>query len=479
MMMTMFAVLCLRAPARHAPVMLQATPGECVGIDLGTTSSAIAVVLGDQPEIVPDVESGRGTIPSRVTFMPDGSARVGRGATLTDDSLVSTKRIIGRSLDDARSEPAARALFADSLTPLPDGRAGLKANGVLAAPEDVAAEILSALLQQAEDTCGARASRGVVCVPAHFTEAQRDATRSAAERAGLVKVRLLEEPVAAALAYGVGRGGDDELVMVFDLGGGTLDVSVLRVGGGTAEVLSSAGEPYLGGDDLDMAIADFLGSGPDGATLEDGEPADRHSPSLRRAARRLKEKLTVSKVAEVDWSSLGGGPSSLSLTRVSMEACCADLLSRMREPVIRACAQAQVALPGAVAGGAARASSSGSGGTGSAARALGRPASVKGQRLDCVLRVGAASRTPAVGKMLEALTGIKCPIETVKPEHAVALGAAVQAGILDGSIEQFDVFNPLEAALIRGVSQGSGRRSQRERTGEPSGSRRKKKRRSS
>ena len=481
------------------------------------------------------------------------------GSCAAADALCSSKRLIGRTYKEAKAIRAARKLFSTSLVALPDGSAGLDYRGRSYSPIDVAAEVLTTLLDQAEAACGVRAARAVVGVPAHFTEAQRAATLAAAERAGLDKVRLLEEPVAAALAYGVGGGGGEELVLVFDLGGGTLDVSLMRVGSGTAEVLSSAGEPWLGGDDVDIAVAAQLGRSESLCFTESGLPADEKSASLRDVARRLKERLTVAKSAEValpaelqlaqtlsegGMASRGVGayasaealgalgsevteqldvgegllsveafeamaatarvaeeeaagasatrgddaddeaPSatsspatgssadahadeSVTLTRAALESACTDVLQQMREPVLKACAQAQVPLPGAAGGKAARAAA------GNSAGKLARP-SMKGQRVDCVLRVGAASRMPAVGSTLEALIGVKCPVGTVRPEHAVALGAAVQAGILEGAVEQLDVFSPFEAALIRGIATGSGKLSQRERTGEASGSKRNK-----
>lgn len=280
-------------------------------------------------------------------------------------------------------------------------------------------------------------------------------------------MRLLEEPIAAALAYGAGpQNADasaDEIVMCFDLGGGTLDVSILRVGGGTAEVLSSAGEPWVGGDDFDIAIATHLAK-TDAPLDVSGRRADARSVELRRASCALKEQLTVVKAASIAWPH--GGPDKLGLTRDGLESASADVLERMRRPILRACSQAQIALPGAAGGAAARAADNNS------MKRVARP-SLKGRRIDTVLRVGAASRMPAVGKLLEALVGIPCPISAVKPEHAVALGCALQAGILDGAIQNMDVFNPLEAALLRGLGAPAGR-SQRERTGEPSGSRRSK-----
>ena len=474
-----------RPPARSVHMLCR--PGEVVGIDLGTTSSAVAVVLGGEPEIVPD-EAGRTTMPSLVDIEQDlvGHMAVGTSA------IGSTKRLLGRSYADVKDSAAVRALFGKELAPAEDGSAVVGACSPVAA----ASALLERLMDVSEAACGVRASKAVLTVPAHFTEPQRAAMRLAAERAGLAKCRLLEEPVAAALAYGVRLKDEDELVMVFDLGGGTLDVSLLRVGRGTAEVLSSAGEPWLGGDDFDLAIAKHISSVHVLVEQAGGGLArrvDERSPLVRQLARLLKERCTVVKVAEeplpmgLSFGETGaseggreGGeavatPTHVSLSRAALEAACADLLGAMRRPVIEACTQAQVALPGAARGAASRAS------TTSLAGKLARAPSLRGLRINTVLRVGAASRMPAVGRLLEALVGVACPIGELPPEHAVALGAAVQAGVLEGSIEQLDVFNPLEAALIRGIGSGAGQRTQRERTGVPSGSRKngRKQRRSS
>lgn len=444
-------------------------PGEVVGIDLGTTSSAIAVVIDGQPEIVPDAD-GRLMIPSIVSWSGEAA-------------IASSKRLIGRSYADVSKCTSSRALFA-SLKPLPDGTAGVGQRS----PVDVATRILQTLLAQAEAACGVRAERAVIGVPANFLEAQREATLVAAKQAGLDKVRLIEEPVAAALAYGVGRADEEELVVVFDLGGGTLDVSVLRCGGGlwtqtlnrlrwparvslpfpapllaslaqerlppgraceegdcvhpssrdpacpprprlragawqaprrssrvphthtctylrvhmhthartgTAEVLSSAGEATLGGDDFDVAIARYLGKR-HRLLDERGQPADERSPALRRVARSLKERCTVVRearaplppelsladsapagggaggsadAAEANWAGVaraegadevkaGGAdlglaaeeasmtsPTLLTLSRSALEAAGTDLLQQMRQPVIKACSQAQVSPP--------------------------------------------------------------------------------------------------------------------------------------
>ena len=350
-------------------------PGLSVGIDLGTTSSAIAVVRDGKPEVIVD-GSGRRSLASRVSFGPDGTARVGDAAGPL--AISSAKRLMGLTHEAAAATPRARALFAQQLTVLPNRGAGLRcpASDTVCAPEDVAARVLETLLARAEAACGVRAERAVIGVPAHFTQPQREATRAAANAAGLQKVRLLEEPVAAALAYGLSGGADggapkeaEELVCVFDLGGGTLDVSLLDVGGGTIEVLSSAGESWLGGDDFDAAIASHLA---EAHSL--GASHSRRAPSaeLMRLARQLKERLTVARDASLplppallpapttraaadatatedadaaDAADAGSG-ANLTLSRKQLEATCAALLEEMKQPVMRAAAQAQVPLPG-------------------------------------------------------------------------------------------------------------------------------------
>ena len=207
------------------------------------------------------------------------------------------------------------------------------------------------------------------------------------------------------------------------------------------------------------------------AVAEAAEAAAAAEAAEAAGANALAEAKAATASSTVSSTASSTVSSTVSLSRANLEVACAELLAELRLPVVRACTQAQVALPGAAGGAAARAS------TTSHAGKLARAPSLRGLQISSVLRVGAASRMPAVGKMLEALVGRPCPLGAVNPEHAVALGAAVQAGVLEGSLEQLDVFNPLEAALIRGIGSGAGRRSQRERTGEASGSRKKKRRR--
>ena len=412
------------------------SPGAAVGIDLGTTSSSIAVVSDGKPKIVH-------SLTSTVRFT-DPAPLVGQhfGAPC----IRSAKRLIGRSFAEVQNEPAVRAHFGPLLENTDDAAAlRCPSSNTIISPEEASAEILRALLDAAEAETGERADRAVIGVPAHFAKPQRDATRAAASTVGLESVKLLEEPVCAALAFGVG-GADDELAIVFDLGGGTLDVALLMVGGGTCEVLSSAGEPWLGGDDVDTAIVKLL------AKEEALGGLGARSGEALAAARALKEQLTVRKQAEVS------EPASITLSRKQLEAASKPLFTAMQAPVIRACEASGVVLPGVVED---------IGRGGKAARGLpgGRPAARPraGHSLDRLLLVGAASRLHGLPKMLESLTGLRADTG-VKPEEAVALGAAVQAGVLDGALEQVDCIGVLEAAMIRGLASGK-RASQSKRRG--------------
>ena len=284
------------------------SPGAAVGIDLGTTSSSIAVVRDGAPKIVH-------SLPSTVRFT-DSAPLVGVGAPC----IRSAKRLIGRSFAEVQNEPAVRAHFGPLLENTDDAAAlRCPSSDQTISPEEASAEILRALLDAAEAETGARADRAVIGVPAHFAKPQRDATRAAAAAVGLESVKLLEEPVCAALAFGV-SGADDELAIVFDLGGGTLDVALLMVGGGTCEVLSSAGEPWLGGDDVDTAIVKLL------AKEEALGGLGARSGEALAAARALKEQLTVRKQAEVS------EPASITLSRKQLEAASKPLFTAMQAP---------------------------------------------------------------------------------------------------------------------------------------------------
>lgn len=543
----------------------RAVSGTVVGIDLGTTSSAIALVDGASPRLLA-LDDGRYTLPSLVSYDADNGVAVGRAADAAI-ALASTKRLIGRTYDEVDATLPRRCELRDALARLPDGGAGVlcRTTGRIVSPEEVATHIISALLNAAEEASGTRAERAVIGVPAHFLATQRDATKRAAAAAGLDKVRLIEEPVAAALAYGVlapDRG--DELVCVYDLGGGTHDVSVLQVGGGTIEVLGSAGEAWLGGDDFDAQLAayiakkagmpaasasdaeivriargakealtvrrrvelplsapaphvssveddgnqdggfgrdgidssmlgqsveDFLaahegddssGDGPSAASSDDGDDDDDDMAEGEEVIESLSpseiERLLDAEGSQGVWDvdhdllpaererlleeGLGGAEAQgspaeeeemLSLHRIEMVDACSDLLERLKGPLMTVAASCQLPLreTRSMGRGRRRPSSRGP----SAARPSNR-----GRRIDRVLLAGAASRMPSISDLVTELTGVRPDTSGGKPETVVALGAAVQAGVLEGSLEQLDVLSTLDAALIRGLARGKSSR---------------------
>ena len=422
------------------------------GIDLGTTNSAVAIVVDGRAVIVPD-ERGRRTLPSVVSYAEDGSVLVGHDARrrLSSDprnTFHSTKRFIGKRFKDSRvGEDARRVPFdvaatvaadaadlgIDGLGPNRDG-AGFVAFrcprlGRKVSPEEIASEILRVLLARAADAVGSGApiERAVITVPAYFDDAQCAATERAAKRAGCEKVRLLREPVAAAIAYGVDVGGD-ETVFVFDLGGGTFDVSVLDVGGGVVEVLATGGDPHLGGDDLDRALALWL------AREAEALGAGVDPRGALMAARRARERLSEETETVVPMP----GGAAKTLTRPVLEKCCASVLRRMRMPVETAADAAGINLEALQTAAARKGKRSDRG----AARKAGRP-------FDHVLLVGGATKTPAVRRFVENTFGRKPSAGLVNPDEVVALGAAAHAGALEGVATASDALGPMQASLIR------------------------------
>ena len=417
------------------------------GIDLGTTNSAVAIVVDGRAVIVPD-ERGRRTLPSVVSYAEDGSVLVGHDARrrLSSDprnTFHSTKRFIGKRFKDARvGEDARRVPFdvaatvaadaadlgIDGLGPNRDG-AGFVAFrcprlGRKVSPEEIASEILRVLLARAADAVGSGApiERAVITVPAYFDDAQCAATERAAKRAGCEKVRLLREPVAAAIAYGVDVGGD-ETVFVFDLGGGTFDVSVLDAA--AAPWRSSHGrDPHLGGDDLDRALALWLAREAEAL----GAGVDPRGALMARGARGTALR--------------GDGDG---------RRCPAARRRRSRGPCSRCCAS--------VRGGCAcpsRPRRTRRGSTSRRSRRRRRRKAVRSGRgaksraaLDHVLLVGGATKTPAVRRFVENTFGRKPSAGLVNPDEVVALGAAAHAGALEGVATASDALGPMQASLIR------------------------------
>jgi molecular chaperone DnaK len=380
--------------------------GRAVGIDLGTTNSVIAAMDGGQPQVIPNAEGSR-TTPSVVAFLESGERLVGqmarRQAILNPKGTIySAKRFIGRAYDEVASETNAVSF---DVVPGPDGAARFDINGKLYAPEEISAQVLRKLVSDAGKFLGERVTEAVITVPAHFNDAQRQATKDAGRIAGLEVLRIINEPTAAALAYGMDK-LENETVLVFDLGGGTFDVSILTVGEGVVEVLSTAGDTHLGGDDFDRRIVDHLAEEfkkSNGIDLRDDPQALQR---LFEAAEKAKVELSAVTQTSVNLPFVtadASGPKHLNvnLMRSTFDELTRDLVERCLGPVKQAMADGKVST----------------------------------DDLDEVILVGGSTRIPAVQDLVRRLTGGKDPNMTVNPDEVVAVGAAVQSAILKGEIK--------------------------------------------
>jgi molecular chaperone DnaK len=379
---------------------------KAVGIDLGTTNSVIAAMEGGQPTVIPNTEGSR-TTPSVVAFTDTGERLVGqlarRQAILNPKGTIySAKRFIGRKYDEVSSELETVTF---DVVPGPDGAVRFKVRDKLLAPEEVAAQILRKLSEDAAKFLGERVTEAVITVPAHFNDAQRQATKDAGRIAGLEVLRIINEPTAAALAYGMDK-LENETVLVFDLGGGTFDVSILTVGEGVVEVRSTAGDTHLGGDDFDRRLVDFLA---DQFKKENGIDLRTDPQALQRlfeAAEKAKVELSSVTQTTVNLPFItadGNGPKHLNTTlmRSTFDQLTADLVERCTEPVKQAMADAKLT----------------------------------DNDIDEVILVGGSTRIPAVQNLVRRLTGGKDPNMTVNPDEVVAVGAAVQAAIIKGDVK--------------------------------------------
>jgi molecular chaperone DnaK len=379
---------------------------KAVGIDLGTTNSVIAAMEGGQPTVIPNVEGSR-TTPSVVAFTDNGERLVGqlarRQAILNPKGTIySAKRFIGRKYDEVSSELESVTF---DVVPGPDGAVRFKVRDKLLAPEEIAAQILRKLCEDAAKFLGERVTEAVITVPAHFNDAQRQATKDAGRIAGLEVLRIINEPTAAALAYGMDK-LENETVLVFDLGGGTFDVSILTVGEGVVEVRSTAGDTHLGGDDFDRRLVDFLA---DEFKKENGIDLRTDPQALQRlfeAAEKAKVELSSVTQTTVNLPFItadGNGPKHLNTTvmRSTFDQLTADLVERCTEPVKQAMSDAKLTA----------------------------------NDIDEVILVGGSTRIPAVQNLVRRLTGGKDPNMTVNPDEVVAVGAAVQAAIIKGDVK--------------------------------------------
>jgi len=381
--------------------------GKVIGIDLGTTNSCVAVLEGGQPIVIANSEGGR-TTPSIVGFGKGGDRVVGQLAkrqavTNAENTIYSIKRFIGRRWDDTETE---RDRVPYSCVKGRDDTVDVQIRGRNYTPQELSAMILQKLKQDAENFLGEPVTQAVITVPAYFTDAQRQATKDAGTIAGLEVLRIINEPTAAALAYGLDKQDQEEVILVFDLGGGTFDVSILQLGDGVFEVKATAGNNHLGGDDFDNCIVQWMSE-----RFVQEEKIDLSQDKM--ALQRLRE---AAEKAKIELSSLGStsinlpfitanetGPKHLEteLTRSKFEELAGHLIESTIQPMIQAMKDAEL----------------------------------KPTDIDRILLVGGSTRIPAVQNALIKFFNGKTPDRSVNPDEAVALGAAIQAGVLGGDVE--------------------------------------------
>ncbi len=380
--------------------------GKIIGIDLGTTNSAMAVMEGAEPEILVNAEGDR-TTPSVVGFGKDGERVVGKAAknkavTNPENTIASVKRFIGRSFAETGEEQKTVSYNVKNGN---GGRAVVDIDGKDYMPEEVSAMVLQKIKSDAEKRLGELVTQAVITVPAYFNDAQRQATKDAGKIAGLEVMRIINEPTAAALAYGLDKTNKDEKVLVFDLGGGTFDVSVLELGDGVFEVCSTAGDNHLGGDDWDQRIIDWMADKFKGENNIDLRTDKMALQRLKEAAEKAKMELSSTSQTTINLpfiSAGAAGPLHLdyTLTRAEFERITKDLLDRCKAPVEQAL----------------------------------RDAGLKTGDINEVILVGGSTRMPAVQDLVKNMTG-KQPNMSVNPDEVVAMGAAVQGGVLAGDVE--------------------------------------------
>ena len=379
--------------------------GKILGIDLGTTNSAMAVLEGGEPTIIVNAEGDR-TTPSVVGFRADGDRIVGKAAknqavTNPVNTVFSIKRFMGRKFDEVQSEMKTVPYKVKSGT---DGRAVVEIEGTDYTPEQISAMILSKMKADAEKYLGEKVTDAVITVPAYFNDSQRQAPKDAGKIAGLNVQRIVNEPTAAALAYGLDKKDKDQKVLVFDLGGGTFDVSLLDLADGVVEVLATNGDNHLGGDDWDQRVIDWLA---DKFNSDNGIDLRKDPMALQRlkeAAENAKKELSSAQQAQINLPFITAdatGPKHLdyTLTRAEFESITRDLLDRCKTPVTKALQDAGLQI----------------------------------SNVDEVILVGGSTRMPAVQELVKTMTG-KQPNMSVNPDEVVADGAAVQGGVLTGDV---------------------------------------------
>lgn len=377
-----------------------------IGIDLGTTNSCVAVLEGKNPVVIPNSE-GRNTTPSIVGFVENGERKVGDPAkrqaiTNPTNTVYSIKRFMGESYDQVTNE-ISRVPY--KVVNNGNNQPRVEVEGRQYTPQEISAMILQKMKKTAEDYLGQTVNEAVITVPAYFNDAQRKATKEAGEIAGLNVRRIVNEPTAAALAYGLDKGTDDKNIAVFDLGGGTFDISILNLGDGVFEVKSTNGDTHLGGDDFDQRIINWLA---DEFQNEEGVDLRKDPMALQRlkeAAEKAKIELSSSMSTEINLPYImpvNGVPKHLvkTLTRAKFEQLCDDLIQRTIEPCKKALADANLST----------------------------------SDINDVILVGGSTRIPAVQKIVQDFFG-KAPSKGVNPDEVVAVGAAIQGGVLSGDVK--------------------------------------------
>ncbi len=386
--------------------------GKIIGIDLGTTNSCVAVMEGDKPKVIENAEGDR-TTPSIVAFGSDGEVLVGQSAkrqavTNPNNTLFAIKRLIGRRFDD-QVVAKDKDMVPYSIVRADNGDAWVEVNGKKMAPPEISAKVLQKMKKTAEDYLGETVTEAVITVPAYFNDSQRQATKDSGRIAGLEVKRIINEPTAAALAYGMDKRRGDQKIAVYDLGGGTFDISIIEIaeieGEHQFEVLSTNGDTFLGGEDFDLRIIEFLA-----AEYKRDQGVDLHNDPLalqrlKEAAEKAKIELSSSQQTDINLPYITAdqhGPKHLNvkLTRAKLESLVEDLIERTIEPC-------RIAL---------------------------KDAGVTAGEIDEVILVGGQTRMPKVQEKAQSFFG-KAPRKDVNPDEAVAIGAAIQGGVLGGEVK--------------------------------------------
>ncbi len=380
--------------------------GKTIGIDLGTTNSVVAVMEGGEPTVIQNAEGAR-TTPSVVAFTGKGERLIGQPArnqmvTNPQNTIYSIKRFMGRRFSEVSRE---NEMVSYSVVEGPGGDVRVEASGKKHSPPEISAAILQKMKETAEDYLGEKVTEAVITVPAYFNDAQRQATKDAGKIAGLEVKRIVNEPTAAALAYGFGKEKSNERIAVYDLGGGTFDISILELGDNVFEVRSTNGDTHLGGDNFDQRVIDWLVSSFKNDYGIDLAKDRMALQRLKEAAENAKKELSSTQSTEINLPFITAdqsGPKHLqyTLTRAKFEQLVEDLIARTRGPVESALKDAGVAA----------------------------------SEIDEVILVGGSTRIPAVQTLVRDIFG-KEPHKGVNPDEVVAMGAAIQAGVMSGDVK--------------------------------------------